>query len=282
MKGATRVKGKGSRAAIRTSATRTKSPRGQKQKEESGGEDGGSKRSKGAPEGNSGEEAPTTIQKSRKGKSPKKRPATGTTEVLVEAPPRKEPKASKSARGSSRFRGENQPASRKSTRLSGAAARIPDEIQEEERPHVTLATQTTSGAVAHIPDEIEEQEEQRTYSSTRGSGGRRSVPENVPGTQPRHNTRGSMQKDSSKSQPPVKLKTKLQTVTVTSKGHRMIHTERARDNPPPKKKGQEMATRSGHVVKTGQGTATKNIRLMVKSGAQKSKNEEARKSTAFT
>ena len=59
------------------------------------------KKNKGAVEENLGEETPMPAHKSRKGKSPQKRPATSTTEVLVEAPPRKEPKAAKSVRGSS-------------------------------------------------------------------------------------------------------------------------------------------------------------------------------------
>ena len=64
VKGATRLKGGGSGAAIRTLTTHTKSPRGQKRKE--AGEEGesASKKSKGAPEENSREETPTTAQKS--------------------------------------------------------------------------------------------------------------------------------------------------------------------------------------------------------------------------
>ena len=169
VEGATRVKGKGSGAAIRTSATRTKSPRGQKRKEVSEERDSTPKKNKGAIEENQGEETPTPTPRNRKGKSPQKRPAACTTEVLVEAPPRKEPKAAKSVRGSSRN-------------------------QEGQIPHIALATQAISGAIAHIPDEIEEEGERGTYSRMRGSGGRRSLPENAPGAQLRHSTRSSTQK----------------------------------------------------------------------------------------
>ena len=168
VEGATRVKGKGSGVAIRTSATRTKSPRGQKRKEVSEERDSTPKRNKGAIEENQGEETPTPTPRNRKGKSPQKRPATSTTEVLVEPPPRKEPKAAKSVRGSSQNRGEHQPQIKRCTRSS----RNP----EKQRPHPPLATRAVGGAVAHISDEIEEQDERRTYSSKGGTGGSRSVP----------------------------------------------------------------------------------------------------------
>ena len=194
VKGATRLKGGGSGAAIRTSKTHTKSPRGQKRKE--AGEEGNSapKKSKGAPEENSREETPMMAQKNRKGKSPKKRPATGTTEVLVEAPLRKEPKAAKSVRGSSQLRGENQLPSERSTQSSGTAVRVPDEIQEEE--------------------------DLGMHSGTRKATGRKDVPGNVPPSEPR-STRSSGKEIPTPPPPSVKQG----TGTVTKKGHRMVHTE---------------------------------------------------------
>ena len=271
VKGATRVEGRSSGAAIRTSATRTRSPRGQKRKDTSKKEESASKRSRKAPEEEQEQEVPQA-PKGRKGRSPQKRPVTGTTEVLVEPPPKREQKAAKSTRGRSRDKGEGIPPERRDTRS-----------KDQPRPHVTLATRVVGGVAVRMADEIEEEEDEpRTHSRTGRSGGRRSVPENVPVANPKHNTRSSKQGDSNKNQEPVKLKTGAPVVTVTKKGHRIIHTERTQGEPAPKKRGQETATRSGHVVRTGQGTATKNIRLMARAGAQKNKNEEEQKSTAFT
>ena len=64
VKGATRLKGKGSGAAIRTLATCTKSPRGQKRKEVSEEGDSTPKKNKGAVEENLGEETPTPAHRS--------------------------------------------------------------------------------------------------------------------------------------------------------------------------------------------------------------------------
>ena len=132
VRGATRWRGKGSGAAIRTLRQPVQGPPGDKRGRRSGEGNSAPKKSKGAIEENLGEETPKPAHRSRKGKSPQKRPATGTTEVLVEAPPRKEPKAAKSVRGSSRLKGEGQLPGGRSTRSSGAAVRVPDEIQEEE------------------------------------------------------------------------------------------------------------------------------------------------------
>ena len=250
VEGATRVKGKGSGAAIRTSATRTKSPRGQKRKEVSEEGDSTPKKNKGAAEENLGEETPMPAHRNRKGKSPQKRPAASTTEVLVEPPPRKEPKAAKTVRGSSRLREEEQLPSGRSTRSSGAAVRVSDEIQEEENPG--------------------------THSGTSKAIRKKDVPGNVPSSDPK-STRSSRKEIPTPPPAPAKQG----TVTVTKKGHRMIYTEKR----PEPKRGEETMTRAGHVTKTGKGTATKNLRLMAKAGTQKNKNDEARKektSTALT
>ena len=70
VKGATQLKGKGSGAAIGTSATRTKSPRGRKRKEVSKESNSTPKKSKEAIEENLGEETPMQAHKNRKGKLP--------------------------------------------------------------------------------------------------------------------------------------------------------------------------------------------------------------------
>ena len=188
----------------------------------------------------------------------------------MEAPPKKQVKATKSTKGKSRNK-DNQ------ENIVSAVPSLP------------VRATRSSGAAVKVQDTIEEEEDSRTHPRTTPTKKNKKVPENIPQAgkkkhadqkDPPGVSRQTRSASHSPSKPPVRLK------TTTKTGHHMMHTARkgeltAKQSAKQQttgRKGQETTTATGHITRTGKGTGTKNLWVMMaKVGAQAKKNADANK-----